>query len=57
MKIVMEMQKIFNDRTLAITQLLCAYPCIWPRRFGTSGNKRKITAKQAQQLLSQAPGI
>jgi len=58
MKMVWEMQKIFNDKTLAINPTAVRVPVY----FGHAASvhietKEKITEQQACQLLATAPGI
>ncbi|MBV9576226.1 MAG: aspartate-semialdehyde dehydrogenase [Gammaproteobacteria bacterium] len=58
MKIVWEMQKIFNDKTLAINPTAVRVPVICGHAASVHIETRdKITAAQAVKLLSQAPGI
>lgn len=58
MKIVWEMQKIFNDKTLAINPTAVRVPVICGHAASVHiETKDKLTAKQAEKLLAQAPGI
>lgn len=58
MKIVWEMQKIFNDNTLAINPTAVRVPVICGHAASVHiETKDKITAAQAVKLLSQAPGV
>lgn len=58
MKIVWEMQKIFNDPTLAINPTAVRVPVFRGHAAAVHiETKDKITAAQAQSLLADAPGI
>lgn len=58
MKIVWEMQKIFNDKTLAINPTAVRVPVFCGHAASLHiETKDKITANQAIQLLSAAPGV
>ena len=58
MKMVMEMQKIFNDFTLPINPTAVRVPVFCGHAASIHLETRdKITAKQTFKLLSQAPGI
>ncbi len=58
MKIVWEMQKIFNDKTLAINPTAVRVPVFCGHAASVHiETKDKITVAQALKLLAQAPGI
>lgn len=58
MKIVLEMQKIFNDDALAINPTAVRVPVFCGHAASVHIETRdKITAAQAIQLLSRAPGV
>lgn len=58
MKIVWEMQKIFNDKTLAINPTAVRVPVYCGHAASVHiETKNKITAEQALQLLSNASGV
>lgn len=58
MKIVWEMQKIFNDKTLAINPTAVRVPVFCGHAASVHiETKDKITAKQAMSLLENAPGV
>lgn len=58
MKIVWEMQKIFNDRELAINPTAVRVPVYYGHAAAVHiETKEKISAKQATELLSKAHGI
>lgn len=58
MKVVREMQKIFNDPTLAINPTAVRVPVFCGHAASVHlETKDKMTAEQALGLLSQAPGV
>jgi aspartate-semialdehyde dehydrogenase len=58
MKIVWEMQKIYNDKSLAINPTAVRVPVYCGHAASVHIETRdKITAEKAMQLLSNAPGI
>lgn len=58
MKIVWEMQKIFNDKTLAINPTAVRVPVFCGHAASVHiETKDKISAEQALKLLANAPGI
>jgi aspartate-semialdehyde dehydrogenase len=58
MKIVWEMQKIFNDKTLAINPTAVRVPVFCGHAASVHiETKDKMTAAQALNLLTHAPGI
>lgn len=58
MKIVWEMQKIFNDPKLAINPTAVRVPVFYGHAAAVHIETRdKITARQAEQLLQQAQGV
>ncbi|MBA3660566.1 MAG: aspartate-semialdehyde dehydrogenase [Gammaproteobacteria bacterium] len=58
MKIVWEMQKIFNDNNLAINPTAVRVPVVCGHAASVHiETKDKMTATQAKRLLSQSPGI
>lgn len=58
MKIIWEMQKIFNDKSLAINPTTVRVPVFYSHAACVCvETKEKITAGQAQKLLSHAPGV
>ena len=58
MKIVWEMQKIFNDHTLAINPTAVRVPVFCGHGASIHiETKHKISAEQASLLLSRAPGV
>lgn len=58
MKIVWELQKIFNDESLAINPTAVRVPVFCGHAASVHlETKEKITVKQAQELLAAAPGI
>lgn len=58
MKIVWEMQKIFNDKALAINPTAVRVPVFCGHAASVHiETKDKITARQAMELLSRAPGV
>ncbi len=58
MKIVWEMQKIFNDKTLAINPTAVRVPVFCGHAASVHiETKDKITVEQALKLLASAPGI
>lgn len=58
MKIVWEMQKIFNDATMAISATAVRVPVFYGHSAAVNiETKNKITAKDAMSLLSNVPGV
>lgn len=58
MKIVWEMQKIFNDETIAINPTTVRVPVFCGHSAAVHlETKRKIDAKTAVEILSSAPGV
>lgn len=58
MKIVLEMQKIFNDQTLAINPTAVRVPVFCGHAASVHlETKDKITVSEALDLLSKAPGV
>ncbi|OGT38820.1 MAG: aspartate-semialdehyde dehydrogenase [Gammaproteobacteria bacterium RIFCSPHIGHO2_12_FULL_38_14] len=58
MKIVLELQKIFNDKTLAINSTSVRVPVFCGHAAAVHlETKDKLTASQAAQLLSHAEGV
>lgn len=58
MKIVWELQKIFNDNTIAINPTAVRVPVFYGHSAAVHiETKQKISAKEATELLSKAPGV
>ena len=58
MKLVWEMQKIFNDSTLAINPTSVRVPVFYGHSAAVHvETKKKITAEDAKKLLAKAPGV
>jgi len=58
MKMVWELQKIFNDKMLAINPTAVRVPVYYGHSAAVHiETKKKITAQQAMELLAKAPGV
>lgn len=58
MKLVWELQKIFNDKKLAINPTAVRVPVFYGHSIAVHlETKKKITLAEAQELLAKAPGV